>query len=380
MKAPQGLFLFAITVATLAINNAYATNCSSPAWAAAHPAECRPPTTSTASSNAAAAAVGSGQATLKGNVEGTNTLKNSGNSESTSYSQGGQGGQGGKGGTAHATGGNAKLENAGNSRSTSQVEMGPVSATGGKSSSHVENVGNSPSSAKAVTGSSTATTGNNENELTVDASSRDTNINTSSNKSLTVTLPTVVPPLPPMFSPSGDTKQVVMPCGPLQGVQTKNVNGVFMGLIGSPTTFELGENDRLVPYRNERGEFQPYLEQSQGDGSVRLFGHQLIITTAVSSVAGARQLALGGFNGSGGGQMGGGGNGAMTRLVTNVLIALCQFEHRLPPPPAPVVITPPPVVVTPPPVQPEPPKAKKKGGSKGKNPDTFVLEKPCKCE
>jgi hypothetical protein len=403
MKARTGLFLLVGSMATAALfatNTAYAWP-TCPDGSVANQAEngryvC--PTTSpqaTSAANAAATAAAqaaaqakslsnsesNAQSILKGKVEGTvngkidNTsiqkqnLENSGNSKATGIGFGGTGGQGGEGGKGGS--------------------VGPVSATGGKSSSNLENVGNSPSTAKAVTGASTATTGPVETKVGGQKSAQQTTIDTSdrsvnNSKSMVVVMPPVVPPLPPVFAPAGDLKQTVLSCGPLQVVGKENLKGHFIGLM-SNVEIPLGQDHELLPYVDKNGETVFYLEYPQPDGSIKRLGHEVVLTTGSIPVSGARQFGLGGFNSSGGGQVGGGASGTMAQIVSKIILRLCELPPIpaptptvvTPPPPA-VVFTPPPVVNTPPP-QMEPPQVVRKSRSKKKQSRSFQWPKPCDC-
>lgn len=372
MKARTGLFLLvgSITTGTLCISNfalAWPT-CSD--GSVANQAEngryvCPTPPQATSAANATAAAQAAAQAnahsnsesnanaTLNGKVEGTvngkidntsnQSLENSGNSKATGIGiggTGGQGGQGGKGGAANAN-------------------VGPVSATGGKSSSNLEleNVGNSPSTSKAITGPVKTTVGGQKTaqQTTIDTSNR----SVDNSKSMTVILPPVMPPMPPQFSQQGEVKQEVMACGPLQSIQRERIDGVFVGFTSNDNIY-LGQDDRLIPF-TQNGRIIRYHEEVQMDGlTVRVFGHQPIITTTPLTVSGARQFGLGGFNSNGGGQIGGGVSGAMGRLVSTIQLRDCELPgYKLVSTDPPVMVVPPPVVITPPPPQPEPPKKPK---------------------
>ena len=62
------------------------------------------------------------------------------------------------------------------------------------------------------------------------------------------------------------------------------------------------------------------------DGSVRLMGHQAIIFSTVVTVAGGRNIALGGGSSEGSwGQAGGGSTGSNNRLVTNIQLIPCEI-------------------------------------------------------
>lgn len=95
-----------------------------------------------------------------------------------------------------------------------------------------------------------------------------------------------------------------------------------------------GRTDRIVPYQG--GE---YVSRNYPDGSVRLFGHRAVRTTAVVTISGSRQVGAGGGQTGGGyGQLGVGGGSSMQRVVTQIDLEPCEAFHSVPSP-APVVVT-----------------------------------------
>ena len=161
-------------------------------------------------------------------------------------------------------------------------------------------------------------------------------------------LPSVVPSTPASALSAPGLLQTTSTCGPLQVVKRATVNGTFVGLV-SDSAVDLGETQELAPYIDELGQQVDYRKHELPNGQgVQLFGHQVITTTAVIGVSGARNLALGGGGSSGWGQAGGGASGAMQRLVTTYTLRECEagiMKYRADPAPAPVVAPAPRVVV-----------------------------------
>ncbi len=204
----------------------------------------------------------------------------------------------GKGGNAKATGGAVRFD------ADLNVE---ASGHGGKGG----NAKTGPVDQKAVQGQS------------IDAR----NQSSSATKTTIVALPSIMPPMPSFASVQGDIKQERHECGPLQSVRSTDVNGVFFGLTTNEMIF-IGTDDRLEPYA-ENGTVKRYHTErtTEEDGSthVRRYGHQPTITTTALTTTGARQIGGGGYGTNGGGMLGLGTSGSMSRLVSTIQLRDCEL-------------------------------------------------------
>ncbi len=172
-------------------------------------------------------------------------------------------------------------------------------------------------------GVANATSNAGDQAVSIDAADRSTSSTKYSSKSSYIVIPPVMPPMPPIVTEQGDVKVEVLACGPLQTVVSEDVNGLFVGFTGNDNVY-LGRDETLAPYF-EDGKRIRYFEEKQGDGSVRVYGHQPIITTALPAVSGARQFGVGGFGSGGGGQVGAGTSGSMGRLVSKIQLRECEL-------------------------------------------------------
>jgi len=150
-------------------------------------------------------------------------------------------------------------------------------------------------------------------------------------------LPSVVPATPPSTLAAGNLLQHVSACGPLQQVVRTDVRGTFVGLV-SDTHVDQGDTQELRPYIDDLGQRVDYWRRGEVGGDVRLFGHQVVTTSAVIGVAGARNIALGGGSAGGWGQAGGGASASIQRLVTTIQLRECEagVERVAKPEPAPM--------------------------------------------
>lgn len=155
----------------------------------------------------------------------------------------------------------------------------------------------------------------------------------SGDRTLVLSLPSV-PATPPSFVASAHMTMMWSPCGPLVRVVAEAVYGQQRGLFGGATDVYLGANEKTADYLDHMGNPQPYTAIGG-----RWFGHSVLYSGAVPSVASGTNLTIGGAGAGGGGQAGGGTSGGMQRPVERVQVRLCDL--------GPVVVVVPPVVQPP---------------------------------
>lgn len=188
-------------------------------------------------------------------------------------------------------------------------------------------------------------TGGNVGNINTGGTSVDASDSSSSSYRVQI-VPPVTQPIPPSVTHHGDVKTVeVKECGPLRSVKTEDVKGYFFGLTGTSEVV-LGTTDQLVPYNGDDGAKagSRYDEEKQDLGKgkflVRRYGHQPVISSVVVSVAGARQVTIGGWGSSGGAQGSGGASSSMGTMVTKIQLLPCEapgYEYTpTPPTPKPV--------------------------------------------
>lgn len=247
-----------------------------------------------------------------------------------------------------------------NSAQTTQnatTKTGDVSSTGGASSSSGNytssqnsssaNTGASTSSSGATTGASTSNSGGNilksgrqdqTNNVTSTGDARNSggnsavNIDTSDksnhsyiDKSRVTFIPPVVPPTPPSHVAIGNIIKETLACGPLQKVVKTPITGTSRGLF-SRTTVNQGYTYDLEPFIDNDGNMVDYRRVYNPDGSIQLFGHQVVMFATIVGLSSGGNFAIGG--GGGGGAWGQGGFGTSssnTRLVTNIQLVQCEI-------------------------------------------------------
>lgn len=198
------------------------------------------------------------------------------------------------GGHAYADGGDARVGDirvGGSGASTATT--GPVTSTN-RTSSNAQSGGN-----------------------VIDASDR------SVNSTRLTFIPTVTQITPPSTLGVGNVIKETLACGPLQKVQRVPVDGKFFKVFGTKDVPQ-GWTDDLVPYTNERGELQMYMEHTLPDGSIRLFGHQPILFTTIVGVSGNKSFQIGGGSGGDWGQSGAGSSSSNQRMITNIQLRYCE--------------------------------------------------------
>lgn len=267
---------------------------------------------------------------------------------------GGSGGQGGAGGSANQLQGQGQQQaNNLNANLSSKSEAAAAAAASSKSDSSSNSLssarsGDSTSGAIAGGGDAKATGGNanaagGQGGASKAASSASNgnvgngngaavNVNASDNsRNLTVFLPPV-PTTPVSFAPAGNVAQADLGCGPLVEVVKTPVVGLISGFFADEHV-DLGFTFEIVPVLGADKFPVLYMEkefvQPNGDRVIRRVGSRVVEQSAVLNVSAAKNLAIGGFGSSGGGNVGGGSSSAMTRLVTNVQVLPCELPSIL---------------------------------------------------
>lgn len=139
----------------------------------------------------------------------------------------------------------------------------------------------------------------------------------------------MVPPSTPSILGVGQIVVTAGKCGPLVAVEHDDVHGVVLGYFHTGTV-DLGQTDRVVPFRDAAGHIQQWNKEPRMDGvdGYDLYGDQVTLVSSVLGVAGAKNLALGGGTGNGSwGQGGAGQSSSMQRLVSQVQIVPCLYAE-----------------------------------------------------
>lgn len=236
-----------------------------------------------------------------------------------------------------------------NSAQTTQnatTKTGDVSSTGGASSSSGNHT-SSENSSSANTGASTSNSGGNilkagkqdqTNNVTSTGDARNSggnsavHIDTSDKSSQTYVdksrvtfIPPVVPPTPPSHVAIGNIIKETLACGPLQKVVKTPITGTSRGLF-SRTTVNQGYTYDLEPFIDNDGNMVDYRRVYNPDGSIQVFGHQVVMFATIVGLSSGGNFALGGGGGGGGwGQAGFGTSSSNTRLVTNIQLVQCEI-------------------------------------------------------
>jgi hypothetical protein len=269
------------------------------------------------SSNDNRTSVGNTSSNSGGNTLGADSRASVGNTSAA-------GGAGGAGGTARQGQGQGQTASVQGGNSTS----GATANTGASRSLSAASGGNQRQSATGGVASGSATANGAGQRTAVNAGSgngQSTTIGGSSysDNSRTLFIPPVVPATPPSVVGVGQVIQTTLACGPLQTVVKEPVIGTYFGMF-SNEQIEQGHTDFLAPVLDALGHQVSYREETLPNGDIRLFGTQPVIFATVVSIAGARNVAIGGGGGSGWGQAGGGASASMSQLVTNVQLHECE--------------------------------------------------------
>jgi hypothetical protein len=192
-------------------------------------------------------------------------------------------------------------------------------ASANKNAQHSNQTNAGNNSTNAGNNSSNAAQGNSTH---VDASDRSSS--TFVDKSRTIFIPPVVPSTPPSQVAIGNIIKETLACGPLQSVVKTPIIGTRSGIF-SRSEVKQGFTYDLAPYTGEDGYMKTYHKFHNPDGSIDLFGHQVVMFTTVVGISGGGNIAIGGGSGNGDWGQGGFGNSSSnTRLVTNIQLAQCH--------------------------------------------------------
>lgn len=276
-----------------------------------------------------------GAMTTGASSSGGNTM--TGGANTAQGGAGGVGGAGGAGGSASNLGINGQqqgIAGSGNSHSSNSLRGGDQSNSQGQGQSSVNKLGQSSVLAGGNQDASTRSGVGQSGNSTTSVDTSDRSSHSYTDNSRVQFIPAVVPVTPPTSVPASSVATLVTACHGASRVEREAITGQYVGFFHS-RAIDLGQTDRIVPDTS-----RPYYsEQKLPDGSVKLWGTQEVIQTAVISVSGGRNIALGGGSGSGQwGQAGGGSSSAMQRMVTSVQQVPCEIGTLAAPAPAPTVI------------------------------------------
>lgn len=231
-------------------------------------------------------------------------------------------------GDTSATGGN--VGDVGNNSGNSTNTLANNSNSGGNTLSNgSESTSRSNSGGNTMTGgdnnASADGSGNSRTDVSIDASDR----SSTSYVAQTLLLPTIQTAAPALVAnPTLVVDRGV--CGPRMDKVQGRVDGTYVGIV-KKSKIDLGVDDELVPAA------EPYRYWTAPNGTLHVFGHQVITYASVVGVAASRSIGLGG--GETGGNWGQGGVSSGSSMQRNVLrVQLQECEIQLAPREVPVLI------------------------------------------
>lgn len=272
-------------------------------------------------------------------LTGTQSLENVGNATSTVENSVGQG-------QSNDNSGNSNLRNIGNTKvgdikgidgdinasneqgqgqeqsNTNRVNNTNDNASNAAQKQGIDRSGNSNNRNAAASNQGQSSKNTNDSVAKGNITSFTDNTKTVNKyKSITI-VPPALPGTPPSMVGNGQVVSSISACGPLMAVVSRDVRGMFYGII-SDTDVNLGETDRLVPVTHN-GERVLYWGRINEDGSISRIGSQVMTWAVPVNVAGARQFGLGGGFEGGHGQVSTGTSSAMNQLVVHHEVVACD--------------------------------------------------------